>query len=787
MSSAQQLSDWLNGTPTGGPNGDGRYPLTYADGTTHLILCPQAQALATQDDESTPEIAANEASASAVEATQSASAAQQSSVDAAASAAAADASASAASTSESAAADSATAAAGSASTASTKATDAGNSASAAETSKTGADSAQAAAQTAQAASESARTLAQAWADNDEDVAVVADKFSAKHWAAKALASAQAAASYIGSVAWSAVTGKPTTLDGFGISDAYTRSQIDTALNTKANGNNAYLAGTTAFESAGGSSSLGPGTGDQATYTTFNTKLKIWWGLGIATYDDSVNGVYDARVGRWDTKAAPRVNGVDVWYPGNFNPATKANLDASGNLLLANGGSIQVPGGAKLSTGPAGGTWSVTQGTSSSNAFSIKDVTGTDQWGWDLNLNLTTSKSASFGSVTASGLGLLGTTSGAGPNHVLINFADNRYLTYNKAGGYFQFAGAELAADGGLSVNGNYVWHGGNFNPATKANLANPTFTSGATFFNDASFQIARYGNSLQLNSWDDLVFYRSSNSTRSTVWHSGNLDPAKHIDGVSDANAVANNGTYGVGTLPSPTTNTSSGSWESLINVCDGNWGFQISHPWFTEDVYVRSRQSGTFTAWRQLLHTGNAIYGQRVFTGWDSGVVGSVSCNNWFRATGQTGIFFNDYGGGWYMTDGTYVRAYNGKAVAASDFVITSDEREKAGIRPLEYRGRLTPISFTMKSTGKADFGFGAGAVKKLYPEAVGYIADTDRLQLSYGKLTAILSYQINALEDLVTKQQKQIDHLLALEDLVAKQQKQINQLLLTAGITHD
>lgn len=36
MSNETELIAWLNGTVDGGPNGDGRYPLTHADGTTHL-------------------------------------------------------------------------------------------------------------------------------------------------------------------------------------------------------------------------------------------------------------------------------------------------------------------------------------------------------------------------------------------------------------------------------------------------------------------------------------------------------------------------------------------------------------------------------------------------------------------------------------------------------------------------------------------------------------------------------------------------------------------------------
>jgi hypothetical protein len=45
MSSTTELQTWLNGTPTGGPNSDGRYPLTAKDGQVYLVYCPAAQAL----------------------------------------------------------------------------------------------------------------------------------------------------------------------------------------------------------------------------------------------------------------------------------------------------------------------------------------------------------------------------------------------------------------------------------------------------------------------------------------------------------------------------------------------------------------------------------------------------------------------------------------------------------------------------------------------------------------------------------------------------------------------
>jgi hypothetical protein len=42
----------------------------------------------------------------------------------------------------------------------------------------------------------------------------------------------------------------------------------------------------------------------------------------------------------------------------------------------------------------------------------------------------------------------------------------------------------------------------------------------------------------------------------------------------------------------------------------------------------------------------------------------GGVFSDNWFRAYGQSGFYFQDYGGGWQMTDNTWIRAYNGKSI---------------------------------------------------------------------------------------------------------------------------
>lgn len=42
-----------------------------------------------------------------------------------------------------------------------------------------------------------------------------------------------------------------------------------------------------------------------------------------------------------------------------------------------------------------------------------------------------------------------------------------------------------------------------------------------------------------------------------------------------------------------------------------------------------------------------------------------TVLTNDWFRSEGNTGWYSQTYGGGWYMTDNTWIRAYNNKSIA--------------------------------------------------------------------------------------------------------------------------
>lgn len=122
MTATAELNAWFNGTPTGGPHSDGRYPLTYKDGNVYLVYCPAAQALNPALVDLPVELFAE------------------------------------------AAADSASQASGSAVTA---------------------ESSRVAAQAAAADATAAKNLAQDWAIKAVDTPVTGGQFSAYHWAQKA--------------------------------------------------------------------------------------------------------------------------------------------------------------------------------------------------------------------------------------------------------------------------------------------------------------------------------------------------------------------------------------------------------------------------------------------------------------------------------------------------------------------------------------------------------------------------------------------------------------------------
>jgi hypothetical protein len=76
------------------------------------------------------------------------------------------------------------------------------------------------------------------------------------------------------------------------------------------------------------------------------------------------------------------------------------------------------------------------------------------------------------------------------------------------------------------------------------------------------------------------------------------------------------------------------------------------------------------------------------IWTGYDAGVTNSISCSGWFRSSGSTGWYNATYGGGIYMVDSTWVRAYNNKKFFADNTIESNS-------------GMYAPIFYDRNNTG--------------------------------------------------------------------------------------
>ena len=117
--------------------------------------------------------------------------------------------------------------------------------------------------------------------------------------------------------------------------------------------------------------------------------------------------------------------------------------------------------------------------------------------------------------------------------------------------------------------------------------------------------------------------------------------------------------------------------------------------------------------------------------------------------------------------TTGSYVvtitgstLSVTGSVVASGEVTAYSDARLKSNIHTLNYRGRLIPRHYVKDS--KQSIGFIAQEVQTLYPELVlGYDKSRPYLSLNYNGCTAVLSAQLNYVEDEVTMLKNKVREL--------------------------
>lgn len=335
-----------------------------------------------------------------------------------------------------------------------------------------------------------------------------------------------------------------------------------ALDAKAPLASPTFSGRSTFPSSGGAFWIAAGTGDNATYATHNVRIHAHWGIGIEDYAGTVNGFYDARLGQWDTKRVPRVNGVDCWYPGNFDPASKANL--YGPFMV--GDSI---------------------GRSPNNL-------APNSFGKSVRFDFVSGFGGSRYNGILSFSPWLGDTVSTGDAAYQLSFGG----TAPDAAGVpeLQIRKGVDAAWGGW----HRLWHSGIFNPATKADLAGAAFTGNVS----ASGNITTVGGALRAQGWggiatDGVVYF---GATDSYIYKSGGSFSFRNEQGGYNA-VLSSGGTIWTSGNVTPLDRNTGGTVNGTITATGG---FQYSDRRLKQDIAPRAVQrglalklAGLFSEWR--------------------------------------------------------------------------------------------------------------------------------------------------------------------------------------------
>ena len=203
---------------------------------------------------------------------------------------------------------------------------------------------------------------------------------------------------------------------------------------------------------------------------------------------------------------------------------------------------------------------------------------------------------------------------------------------------------------------------------------------------------------------------------------------------------------------------------------------------------------------------------------------------NDWFRVNTTGGIYWQAYGGGWYMQDSTWLRSYNGKpvymgggfdtgnpagigcggglgagytlrvcgsedvssSVTAAAFYYNSDERLKRNIASIATSTALSdvlalrPVTFNWNNVSlgtTTQIGFIAQEVQQVVPQIVETNASTTMEAVDYARVTPLLVGSVQALDQTIQDQQQEIDlqqgQITAQQNAIASQQKEIDNLI--------
>ena len=529
-----------------------------------------------------------------------------------------------------------------------------------------------------------------------------------------------------------------------------------------------------------SNSIGIGTEPSGTTGTLTMTGRIEGGFGADSTSGTLdwNHVSNTKPGTTTTLLLGNAtNGPgtgNYFHPFNFEYASKNGTGNITQMAVAYG----TPGNSLYMRGRYDGGWSAwTEFVTSINLYS--------NWGPRLFNN----NGDSHGTRTSFDTGTM--SIGFGWRYVQGNLNGPGV---NSAGQYYTLY-TGLGNDYGPTGAGSY-----GMQIAIPRDVTNPYIT-------------IRYNENNSLKPWQKIS--------------AGYADNAGSVDGIVfrntnssspvNANTIENNGiTYYTAGVSNFSGNSTDGALYS--QAYSSNWQHQIAGDYRSGQIALRGKNNGTWQSWRTVLDSGNynsyalplaggtltgqltgtiGAFSTRVYTGYDSAETGSVSCSNWFRSNGDTGWYNAQWGGGIHMSDGTWVRVYNSKALYVNNEIAAlgnvtayySDDRLKTKVSNIDNAlAKVTSLTgFTYvendlaKSLGytndKQQVGVSAQEVQRVLPEAVALApvdyetledgtivskSGEDYLTVDYSRLVPLLIEAIKELQENTIKLEEKLNKLL-------------------------
>lgn len=153
-----------------------------------------------------------------------------------------------------------------------------------------------------------------------------------------------------------------------------------------------------------------------------------------------------------------------------------------------------------------------------------------------------------------------------------------------------------------------------------------------------------------------------------TIESDGVMEVGRYIDFHND-----NNGKHDFSTRLQST-----GNYGNEVNLPSASGTLALINDvnnYYWANVKISTSSSTTTSP---TVHTLTAT---RVCAGHNPGRDNSISCSNWFRSSGNTGWYNTTYQGGWYMSDTSWVRAYNDVGIYTSGQIYSSSSIRMSNI----------------------------------------------------------------------------------------------------------